>query len=317
MPRLSIVIPLLGDASQLDDTLVSVLENRPAHCEILVVHNRPYADPYGLAGEVRFIEAPRGAKMAECLNLGLRASRAAVVHVLTCGVEVTSGWAEQAVRHFRDAEVAAVAPLVTSSDEPSQVVSAGLGYRAEGTAWRLCQGVPVDQVDACQSELCGPDTLAAFYCKSTLAAIGGFPTHSTDTLTGIDTALAIRQAGFRCVLEPSCQARVQHHAVRPRRAIRRGRDAERLFWRWASAHGLFRSVAGHAALVAGECVIGLWRPLLLLQLLGRVWGAIHLISSRIRSKPSETGVAEDPAVISMTEYEPDVCHRPQRSSNAA
>ena len=114
MPRLSIIIPLLGDPAQLDDTLVSVLENRPANCEILVVHNEPYDDPYGLAGEVRFLAAAPGAALAECLNLGLRASRAAVVHVLSCGVEVSPGWAEAAIRHFRDAEVAAVAAVVLS-----------------------------------------------------------------------------------------------------------------------------------------------------------------------------------------------------------
>ena len=60
MPRLSIVIPVLGDPQQLDDTLLSVLENRPARCEIVVVHNRPYHDPYHLCEEVRFIQAEAG-----------------------------------------------------------------------------------------------------------------------------------------------------------------------------------------------------------------------------------------------------------------
>jgi hypothetical protein len=31
VPRLSIIIPVVGDSPQLDDTLVSVLENRPAN----------------------------------------------------------------------------------------------------------------------------------------------------------------------------------------------------------------------------------------------------------------------------------------------
>ena len=41
MPRLSIVIPSVADCNLLEDSLVSVLENRPADCGILVVHNRP------------------------------------------------------------------------------------------------------------------------------------------------------------------------------------------------------------------------------------------------------------------------------------
>ena len=68
MPRLSIVIPVLGDSQQLDDTLVSVLENRPANCEILVVHNEPYHDPYHLSDEVQFVEAQCGASMVACIE---------------------------------------------------------------------------------------------------------------------------------------------------------------------------------------------------------------------------------------------------------
>ncbi len=76
MPRLSIVIPVVGDPRHLDDTLVSVLQNRPDDCEILVVHNRPYDDPYELSDEVRFVEARRGSRLVDCLNVGIAASRA-------------------------------------------------------------------------------------------------------------------------------------------------------------------------------------------------------------------------------------------------
>ena len=125
MLRLSIVIPVLGDPQQLDDTLVSVLENRPANCEIVVVHNRPYHDPYRLSDEVRFIEAERGTALAECLNRGLAASRASVVHVLTCGVEVSAGWADVAFRRFGDPDVAAVGSVVLNRDDPEKAISAG------------------------------------------------------------------------------------------------------------------------------------------------------------------------------------------------
>ena len=122
---------------------------------------------------------------------------------------------------------------------------------------------------------------------------------------GIDTALALRQAGFRCVLEPACLARVDVAAVRERPALRRGSDAERLFWRWASAHGWVRSVAGHAALLAGECVIGLWRPSLFAQLAGRLWGAIQAISGRGRPEPAGPASDEAPAVIPLADFAAD------------
>ncbi len=317
MPRLSIIIPLLGEPNQLDDTLVSVLENRPANCEILVVHARPYDDPYGLAGEVRLFQATPGATLAECLNLGLRASRAAVVHVLSCGVEVSPGWAEAAIRHFRDAEVAAVAAVVLSSQEPGQVASAGLGYRTEGAAWRLDQGATPAALGECWTDLCGPDVLAAFYCKSTLEAVGGFSPQAADTLTtGIDAALALRQAGFRCVLEPACIARVDAAAMHGRSAFRRGYDAERLFWRWASAHGWVRSLAGHAALVAGQCAIGLWRPMMFMHLAGRLSGAVRAVSRRVRTRSSGFPSTEEPAIIPLADFAADRPRR-RRSSHAA
>ena len=206
MPRLSIVIPVLGDPTRLDDTLVSVLENRPANSEVLVVHNEPYNDPYELAGEVRFFQASPRAGMAECLNLGLSASRSAVIHVLACGVEVRPGWAAAAMRHFRNADVAAVAAVVCARRDSRKIISAGLGYRAEGEAWRLGAGCNGDALDGVDEELCGPDLLAAFYCKSALEAIGGFCPLASDVLIGAEAALSLRHVGFRCVSEPECLA---------------------------------------------------------------------------------------------------------------
>jgi hypothetical protein len=297
--RLSIVIPVLGDQKLLDDTLVSVLENRPANCELLVVHNEPYSDPYELAGEVQFIEAPRGAGLAECLNLGLAASRAPVIHLLSCGVEVCAGWAGAAIRHFRDPEIAAVTPLLLHRDNLETVVSAGLGYRAEGIAWRLGQGRTPEQVAEEPDDLCGPDALAAFYRRSAIDSVGGFASSSVGTLAAVDMALSLQRAGFRCVVEPKCLARVDAAAVRDKPGFRHGRDAERLFWQWASSHGRVRSVVAHGALVAGECVIGLWRPSMLTHLAGRAVGAVCAAMGRGIPKISNAAELDGPSIIAM------------------
>jgi hypothetical protein len=288
--RLSIVIPLLGDQKQLDDTLVSVLENRPSNCEVLVVHNEPYDDPYNLAGEVQFIQAPRRARFVECVKLALSACRAPVVHVLACGVEVRAGWANAALGQFRDPEVASVAPLVVHCDDNQAVVSAGLGYRAEGVVWRLGQGRTPEQVAEEPEELCGPDALAAFYRRSALESAGGLSSAAADTLEAVDIALSLQKAGFRCIVEPKCLAQVDAAAVREKPGFRRGRDAERLFWRWASAHGRVRSLVAHAALLAGECVIGLWRPSMLMQLAGRAFGVMATVLGK--KQPTSPKFAE-------------------------
>ena len=59
-PRLSIVIPAPGDESTLEETLVSVLENRPENSEIVVVLGFGYHDPWNVCEEVRFIQALLG-----------------------------------------------------------------------------------------------------------------------------------------------------------------------------------------------------------------------------------------------------------------
>ena len=149
-----------------------------------------------------------------------------------------------------------------------------MGYRAEGIAWRLGQGSTPEQVAEEPDELCGPDALAAFYRRSAVESVGGFSSSAVGTLAAIDMALSLQHAGFRCIVEPKCLAQVDAAAVRDKPGFRHGRDAERLFWHWASAHGRVRSLAAHAALVAGECVIGLWRPSMLVHLAGRAVGAI-------------------------------------------
>ncbi len=318
MPRLSIVIPVLGDPQQLDDTLVSVLENRPVNCEILVVHNEPYADPYALADEVLFVAADRGARMADCLNLGLSASQAPIVHVLTCGVQVRPGWAGAAVRHFPNPEVAAVAAMVLSGSNPRTVVSAGLGYRAEGAAWRIGQHRNLADVDAAlHRDLCGPDTLAAFYRRSALEAVGGFSPWAGDALAGIDVALALRSAGFRCTSEPECLAQVDAAAVSDQSSFAQGCDAERLFWRWASAHGWTRSLAAHAAMLLGQCVIGLWRPSMIAQLAGRACGALGAMFGRRRPKPAALAPLETPRVVALPHLTAARLHEKQHSIRAA
>jgi GT2 family glycosyltransferase len=294
VPRLSIIIPLLGDTKRLDDTLVSVLEHQPVNCEIIVVHSEPYEDPYQISSEVRLVRAPIGADEAECLNLGLSVARSPVVHVLEPGVEVAAGWAEAALRHLSNAEVAAVATVVLDAHEPQRVLSAGLGYRPEGIVWRLAAGSRPASLAKCVADLCGPDPTAAFYCRSALQAAGGFAAAADNDISGIELSLRLRLMGFRCALAPDCIVRTDAALTAQRPGFRRGRDAERLFWRWASSVGRLRAWPGHAALLLGECVLALGKPCLMRQLLGRACGALLAIFSR-RANTALRPATEDPA----------------------
>ncbi len=76
--------------SDMETTLVSVLEHRPSDCEILLVFNAPYDDPYSLKDEVQFIQAPANASRVACVNWP-RDVQSPYISILAPGVTVAEG----------------------------------------------------------------------------------------------------------------------------------------------------------------------------------------------------------------------------------
>lgn len=275
MYRLSIVIPVLNKLKKLEDTLVSILENRPSRCEIIVVLNEPYDDPYQLSGEVCFVEAAKNANLIESINCGLTHCTAPVVHILTCGMEVSPGWSEAALAHFTDPKVASVAPLVLHRLDRSKIISAGVSYRAGGKVKRLGYGKSRTDASFTKEPVFGADILAAFYRRSTLEAVDGLNPTIGGQLTGVDLALAMHFAGFHSVYEPECEMYIDPEGVIGADRVSGGCAAERLFWTWAHRWGMLRAVSGHVALITGECLETVVRPSTLFRLGGRAWGALR------------------------------------------
>ncbi len=293
MPRLSIVVPFLGNLDLLEDTLVSVLENRPEACQIVVVLNEGYDDPYGLHGEVAFVASRPDAGLLGGIYRGLLACDAPIVHVLACGMSVTSGWAEVALPHFDNPQVGAVAPLVLSSARPDRVVSAGLAYDREGRIRCLSAGRPATR-PALKHRPCGPDARAAFYRRSALGALTDWHERQGPAMVGIDLALGLRQQGCDCVVEPDCRTFAPPCLNAPVGAFRTGLEEARLFWRWASRHGWSSSVASHAALLVNECFSGLVWPPRAIRAAGRLAGGLEaaLPGKRARRGVSTSAVPE-------------------------
>ena len=262
----------------MEDSLVSVLENRPADCEILVVINRPYTDPYNLADEVCFIEAPRVSRLVDSINLGIAVSRAPIVHLLSCGLQVSDGWVERALEAMADPGVAAVAAVVV--DQSDRIVSAGVRYHASGKVRRLSPKSISAEDSAMLSALADPDVPAAFYRKSALDVVGRLSGMVGDRLACVDLALALEHAGFRCVVEPRCRVYSASSAKIREGGFKRGWAAERLFWRWAPRSGWFRALPLHMIMVAMECGFSLPRPAALTQLMGRLVGSLQISAHR-------------------------------------
>lgn len=280
-PQLSIVIPALGSLDLLEATLVSVLQNRPRDCEIVVVLNQPYEDPYALSGEVRFLIDPRAENLAQALEAAIHECRGVVLHVLAAGAEVDEGWTDPALEHFHDHRIAAVAPLVLKSREEQVVCSAGLEYAAGGRRRPTGHSASLNDVELKASDVLGPSHLAAFYRREALGKLAR-PFHPAvgDRLVDVDVALQLKQAGYRAVIEPRSIAYRQVAALPQISSFVEGRQAERLFWRNAPIVGTLKSLAAHPLVLLGELFESRSLGEKCGRLLGRMVAVLELFSYR-------------------------------------
>jgi hypothetical protein len=302
VPRLSCIIPVVGNAHGLETTLVSVLEHSPEDCEIIVVHSAPYDDPYDLKSELRFIEAPRRTGLVGCANLGIDASRAPIVHLLAAGLEATAGWADTALECFADSRVAAVSPVVCSQLNHDDVLAAGISYHRGGRV-RLRRDLPAEAAvsdtipirRAREAVNRFPITRAAFYRRSALELFGGLPPSVGDELAAVELGISLTHAARRIVLEPRCKILGSPKSCRGSRAFRFGMAAERLFWRNLPASGFTATIAMHPFLVARELAGELKNGAAILQLFGRF--AAYATLGDCRTRHEQLQAAHELAAI--------------------
>ena len=254
---LSIVIPAPADAAALEATLVSVLEKRPADCEVVVAAGFAYEDPWGIADEVRLVPAPPGSGLAACANVGIAASAAPAVHVLAAGWLATPGWTDRPRELLAADDVHAVVPVAMSGSVDGAIESAGIRVTRGGR--RVVVVPPAratrdGRLDAARIRTAGPLLEAGFWRADVLAAIGpGFAAACGDWLADADVAAALACLPGRVVLEP--ESRVVSGAGRRRpRAFSAGLQAERLFWRSLARGGVGVALAGHLVEVLRDAV---------------------------------------------------------------
>lgn len=132
-PRVSIVIPLQRDVQLFETSLLSVLENQPADCQIIAAHNGTYSDPFELDDEVTFVTA-RSSNLVDLIRDAFEATTAPVVHVIGTGMKADRDWLDEALACFDNRDVAAVAPTLIDG-ETDEIYCTGWA----DTAGRFCQ----------------------------------------------------------------------------------------------------------------------------------------------------------------------------------
>lgn len=273
MPRLAIVISAATTTDALESTLVAVLENRPADCEIAVALTRPYQDPYDLKDEVRFVAPRRRCRPLAAINAAIAATTAPVVHVLAAGCQVGEGWTNAAVARFNDRRVASVVPWVLNpADE--KLLALGIGYRRRGDRYCVAQGQVAEGLEPPASVI-GPALFAAFYRRTALELLGGLSTRLSLRQADADLAIALKHAGFLTAVESGSQVWAGPEVEVAEGSLREALSAERLFWRNLEKRSA-GTLASHAAAVTWETIRSLPNPAALTRLVGRCWGSLEL-----------------------------------------
>jgi len=198
VPRLSIIIPHRLDDAALEQTILSVLENKPSDTEIIVVHNGTYADPYHLEDEVLLIRDNSSSEVG-LINAGLLAATAPVVCLLCNGATVHGDrWAEIALQQMQDdMRIVATSPASRAESQQKNLLGIDLSHLSERPVLNQSQ---LESKGA--KSLSGPRLCCGFYRRKVMTAIGGWNESVTWTNADIEMAMLFSVLGLRCELSP-------------------------------------------------------------------------------------------------------------------
>lgn len=263
MARLTIILPALGTATQLEETLVSVLQNRPDDSDLLVVHPGNYADPYDLAGEVNFLSLPSGTGLLAALDAAIEAADSDLLHILAPGTEVEEGWTDVALTHFHNGLVAAVAPTTTIRTANGSATYQGITSAWAGTS-RLC---------APEESATGPAWWSAFYRRQAVIDAGGFDAEIGVSHADLDLALTLRRLGYRTEAEPASRISLKAiPSIEPPTTWEAARAAERFHRRHGGEQGFWGTWCAYPLAIAGEMFGGISSGRGFLAIAGRIAG---------------------------------------------
>jgi GT2 family glycosyltransferase len=295
------VIPSHNRADLLRRCLGSVRRHAPPDTQIIVVDDASPDHAVSRTAHnfasVRVLRLPRRRGFCAAANAGIRAARHPIVEMLNDDTEVSPGWAEAALRHFNNPQVAAVAPLVLryplsairhpprTADSGQRIDSAGDRYFAGGVAGKRGHGQPLTAIYLQGGEVFGASASSAFYRREALLDVGAFPEEFGAYFEDVDLSFRLHWAGHRIVYEPASRVwhRVSASHGRPSRRLleQQSRNEERVFWRNLPGRALLRALPWHGAVLAAKACRrwqeGQWLPFVLgrLRALGEMPGLIR------------------------------------------
>lgn len=307
MTRLTIIIPYLGnsgvggrvcDERALEETLVSVLEHRPPHAEVILAHDGSYTDPYDLADEIHFVVNRKAKSCCELLNSAFAECETEVAHSLLSGTIVKEGWTDGIIDHFRDPLVASVSLLIVDRLQPEYIVAQGVSSGWGRIRQLVGAGRVIDEHRMQRRRISGPSLLAGFYRLGPVLELGGFEPRLGDDLADVDLALSLEEMGYRCEFADDCRVAAGAEPITPL-GFEGGRNHERLFWRHRNSGlaGLLSLIA-HPFIALASAIGDLPHPGSALQLFGRL-AALTEFASLVRHRAALNRCLEPATIVQL------------------
>ncbi len=200
IPRLSIVVPIGRDLAAFECTLISVLENRPSGCEVIVPHNGNYDDPFELCDEVRFVVAESN-RVVDAVTAAASSAKGRFVHVLADGIQATGGWTDAALGKFERFDAGAVAPVIRDAGDGT-ILAAGWYDSRDRLCKNNCQGCR--EVGGQAFGQIGTHLQASFWRRDLLRSLCKAYKGKQSLATSYAWEFLLRQAGWRCELAGEC-----------------------------------------------------------------------------------------------------------------
>lgn len=320
--KLSIVIPFSCEncPQELEETLVSVLENRPGSCQVIVANGGHYEDPYHLnSDEVQFIDLGRERSLACCINEAIDWVDAPVLNVLSCGTVVEEHWADQLLRVFGDPKVGLAMTPVFDRLKSNRLVSSGVLYHHHGVIRNQKH-----HTAAAPGRCLGPHLASAFFRTDLLHKIGGLNPSFCQQISYLDYALTLRHLGQEIEFVPV--SRVHYASQTPvfPTIYERSRQTEQLFLHWSHLNSWYYNMYSNFIAVSAEFWGHFPHPKMYAFLFGRIAGLSHYGAHKIKLEDMErvaeelaTGEPFQDAIMSFSNSEANPCPRRSLAKKAA
>jgi hypothetical protein len=227
-----------GDINQFEDTLASVLRHRPDRAQVIVVHDGNYDDPYQLSEEVELVSIDGRPQLIRLFNRGLQAADGQWVVLIRPGMQIDDNWHIAVEDVVDDFQIGSVAPVIVNVNRPTKIIAAGVhSDRFNNRILTASQARIAPKCLASISPL-GPTSWLAVYRRDLLSAIGTLDERMDPHYMDLDIAMALKQLGFKCALQPDLIGEMESELpIRREASLPHGFSAQRAFRRYPGPGG--------------------------------------------------------------------------------